>query len=242
MLSANDRSRGTRSVAAVALGLAAFACSARVPLQHTQPAARLTAEGTVIGCRSTEDRRTDKEIDEVLDGASLAAVDRALQAEVAGSGVAQQVVVLPGASRGSDLDAQQKGAAVVVEPVLEEMVWEVPDYKQKVATTFVVSLLTGGIGGLTYGSTSTDVYGRTKLTVTFIDVATGRKLTKTYEVKSQEQMAKLFSDEAETKSKLVGASLTSAMQQFRTDLVTFVDPRSAPGAGAPAAVAGQEQR
>jgi hypothetical protein len=87
---------------------------------------------------------------------------------------------------------------------------------------------TGGIGGLIYTSPPTDVYGKTKLTVRMIDVASGRQVTKTYAGSSRERIAKLRCDLHSTRSKMVGQSLTSVMQEFRTDLVSFTAQPASP--------------
>jgi hypothetical protein len=217
------------TIAGLALAAITGCGATRVPLQYDYPIARLKPDGPIIGCRGTEDRRTDRQIDEVLDGGSVTAVDKTIREETASAGVAQKVVPVPSFPQRSNQELMDQGVSVMIEPALEEMAWEVPNYTQIWATTFIVSVLTGGVGGLIYTSTPTDVYGRTKLTVRMIDVASGREITKTYAGSSQERMAKLSSDRAETRSKMVGQSLSSAMQQFRTDLVSFAGKPAAPG-------------
>ena len=217
-------------VAMVGLAFATITgCGAtRVPLRYDYPRPRLNPDGPVIACRGTEDRRTDRQIDEVLDGGSVTAVDKAIQEEVASVGVAQKVMPLPSFPGLSKQELIDKGVSVVVEPALERMAWEVPDYDQIWATTLVVSILTGGIGGLIYTSTPTEVYGHTKLTVRIVDVTSGREVTKTYAGSSQERMAKLSSDRAETRSRMVAQALNSTMQEFRTDLAEFVGKPASP--------------
>jgi len=141
-------------VAVIGLALATIVgCAGRVPLQYDHPAVRLNPDGSVIGCRNTDDRRADRALDEVLEGGSTRAVDGAIQEEVASTGIARSVLVLPGVAPSSSEDLAKRGVSVVIEPALVEMAWEVPDYEQLQTTTFILSVLTGGIGGLIYAST-----------------------------------------------------------------------------------------
>jgi len=64
--------------------------------------------------------------------------------------------------------------------------------------------------------------------VRMIDIASGKQVTKTYAASSRERMAKLSCDRHTTRSKMVGQSLTSVMQQFRTDLVSFTAQPASP--------------
>lgn len=47
----------------------------------------------------------------------------------------------------------------VLHSQLKELRWNVPNHDAMVTTTFIVSFFTGGIGGVIYGCTDTDVFG-----------------------------------------------------------------------------------
>ena len=102
---------------------------------------------------------------------------------------------------------------------LHRFAWEVPNYKRIVGTAAAVSFATGGIGGLAYGSTSTDVHGHVR--VRFVvkkkesEVAA---LDKEYEATVTEKKAKLNSDLPKTRRAIVARALKDVMEQFKADL------------------------
>ncbi len=108
-------------------------------------------------------------------------------------------------------------------PTLEEMKWEVPNYDRILATAFVTSLLTGGVGGVIYGSTKVDVYGDTTLKIKIIEQDTGKILIdKDYKAHIKERKAKLSCDTSTTKSEICGKSLKAAMELFKIDLAKII--------------------
>lgn len=130
--------------------------------------------------------------------------------ELTNSGLCKAVELKPNASTNSQYDLQC---------TLHCLEWEVPDYKHKVRTAFTVSLLTGGIGGVAYGSTSTEVYGRAKMR--FVVSEKNRNevlLDREYSGAATERKSKFNCDTATTYREMAAKAFQQAFEQFKADL------------------------
>lgn len=208
----------------LSVGLAILTgCSAgRVPLKYYRPGAKLRTEGPVVACRPTLDGRRDRSIDEALDPDLLAAIDKVLHDEIASSRIAREVRQLP---RKRPIPSREEladqGVDLLIEPVLQRMVWEVPGY-DLISAMYLLTFFAGGFIGLyIYGATKTEAFGHVALTVEMIDLTSGRKERNTYEATASERLAKLDAEEPETKSRLVGKALSSIMERLKSDVAAF---------------------
>lgn len=94
-----------------------------------------------------------------------------------------------------------------------------PQLRRKVSRCFAASFLTGGVGGLIYGSIRTDVYGDIKLTINVIDIGSDKSIIeKEYVGHYTERKAMMNSDSAKTRATMVGNSLKMVMDEFKEDL------------------------
>lgn len=166
--------------------------------------------------KRTQDKRTqDKEIDEIYKTPPVIEIQKILQDELINSGIFSEIHLA--------LETPKSQAGYLIKPSLIRLEWEVPGYGSMVGTTFGVSLLTGGIGGLIYGSTSTDVFGYVDLEIELYDLSSDKLLTKKlYKGLAKQNMAKLSSDSHETKATIIGLAVQSAINQFKEDLLTLV--------------------
>jgi hypothetical protein len=175
-------------------------------------------EKLVCELEELKDKRTQqKEIDKIYKNPPVIEIQKILQKELINSGFFTEIHLAT--------EIPNDHAGYLIKPSLVRLEWEVPDYDNLVGTTFVVSLLTGGIGGLVYASTSTDVFGYVDLEIELYDLSTENLLTKKiYKGLIKQNMAKLSSDTPETKATIIGLAAQSAINQFKEDLLTLLPP------------------
>lgn len=94
--------------------------------------------------------------------------------------------------------------------------WFVPNYQSMLKKAFATSFLTGGIGGIAYGSTSTPVQGNAVIKVT-VTRAGAELLSREYAGLHEESLAKLKCDTLETKSRVAGLAVADAVDKFLKD-------------------------
>jgi hypothetical protein len=160
------------------------------------------------------DGRSDRDIDEAYEQNPIPEIQRILIRELEGVGVFKAVV------------ARKEGAAPEIEPNdfhvearLDVLKWEVPDYGSKVFWAFTTSLLTGGIGGVIYGSSDTDVYGHSQMRIRLSSMKTGQSvIEKDYLGVAKEVMSKFKCDTPETKRSMVGKALQNLFVKVLRDL------------------------
>jgi len=137
-------------------------------------------------------------------------LDEVLVRELQGAGVFKQVSLT---TRGIAADHY------LLEPSLVDLRWEVPDYKRKVSTAFTISLLTGGIGGIGYGATGTDVFGHATLHIKLIDPRQQQVvLERDYRATAKDNRSKLRCDTPTTYREMAASALKQAIEDFKKDL------------------------
>jgi hypothetical protein len=100
---------------------------------------------------------------------------------------------------------------------LTKLEWFVPGYDAMLKKVFVASFLTGGLGGVAYGSTETPVRGNVMIKLKALK--SGRELlNREYAGVHEEKMAKLKCDVMATKSRMAGFALSDAVEKFVKDL------------------------
>jgi hypothetical protein len=108
---------------------------------------------------------------------------------------------------------------------LERLDWLVPGYEAMLRKAYLTSFLTGGLGGLAYGSTDTTVQGHATLKIRMRQ--SGREvLNKEYVGFYEEKIDKLRCDSLETKSRVAGLALSSAIEGLITDINSLPPPAS----------------
>ncbi len=228
--------RRTQAVAMMLSGLLLTGCSSSRAKFSYPNRPSLGTQGALVGAlHDVCDRLSDRAIAPYYEENISSAITAALKSEMEASGAFASIESLPGCATPPSLDVlRERGIAVVVQPQIDQLKWEVPDYGQIAGTTFVVSLLFGIVGGLAYGMTDTEVFGRVELELDLLDVRSGQSVERTYKGEAREEMDKLDCDTAETRRKMVGRAFDQAMKPFRADLRALAAGQALPADAAAA--------
>lgn len=102
---------------------------------------------------------------------------------------------------------------------IEELRWEVPGYNGMVGTMFVVSILTGGVGGVIYGCTDADVLGHAQAQFNLTSVPGNQELlNRDYAATNKETKIKLVCDTPTAYREAAAKSFKKVMDQFESDV------------------------
>lgn len=217
--------RWARTALAIILLVVFCGCGAtKLPFTYTYSSRETPTGDVVVALQGIRDNRTDREIDKIYANSPSNELNTILKEEISGTGMIKSVAVKE--SSGSADDLRSSGANFVVIPILKELRWEVPGYDTIKTLAFTTSFLTGGVGGMIYGSTSTDVYGIAELSIRVVDVNSADVLDKAYTGRIEDRKAKLVCDTPGTKSEMVGRALKEAVDKFRADFIAFVQSHS----------------
>lgn len=152
---------------------------------------------------AVSDIRADRTLDPILEKSASDEVAGALRKALLDSKIA--------------LVSTDAKTAWDVQCKLTRLDWFVPGYKAMLRTAFATSFLTGGIGGLAYGSTSTPVQGNAVLQLRITE--SGKEvLNREYVGFHEEKVAKLKCDTMDTKSRVAGLALSDAIEKFLKDV------------------------
>jgi uncharacterized protein YceK len=213
-----ERSIGFRRCADIllmllfAIGLTGCASIEPLPFAFSPP--QVAHPGApALTLSQTEDHRNGKDdMDKVLDLPKC--FDTVITKELGESGMFSKVELKTSSTNEADY---------VLRCTLNKLEWEVPNYDRMVGTTFVLSIFTGGIGGVAYASTQTDVIGRAKMR--FIvsrkdqsDILLDREYCGTV----TERKAKLSCDFPSTYREVAAMAFRQVFDQFKTDMGRIV--------------------
>ena len=107
---------------------------------------------------------TTKLFDTDLDQTLLEIFD----SELAASGYFKETIRIASLSElDSTSPTGQTCEVFILHPTFSSIRWSVPDYEEKMMKAGVISGLTGGIGGLIYGSTKTDMESESVVSIKF---------------------------------------------------------------------------
>jgi hypothetical protein len=162
------------------------------------------------------DVRTNRQIDEALVTNYLSQVAEVLTAELQSMGHLRSVFVQGTNSIRADL---------LVRTEMQRLEWEVPNYNTIIGITFFASLLTGGIGGIIYGSTSTDVNGMAVVRFEISDINPQRVImSREFTGRHKERVSKLNCDSNETKARVASLAFRDAVEQLKAELRRVLPP------------------
>jgi len=150
-----------------------------------------------------DDARTDQSLDSILSNRP--------------SNVARDAIIA--AVKTSNVLKLQSHSEVIwsVEGELTRLDWFVPGYDAMLKKALVSSILTGGLGGIAYGSTETPVQGNAVLRIRLMQ--SGQEvLNREYVGFYEERIKKLNCDTIETKSRVAGLALSDAVEKLVKDL------------------------
>jgi hypothetical protein len=198
-------------VVSAMLGVVLFGtgCISQKPLPYSAVPAKLRETGPQLSILPIEDRRAAKDdMDRVL--AIPQCVEVVLAQEMEGVGMFQKV------SR--QTSPPQSGYTLRV--ALDRLQWEVPNYDRILGTTLGVSIATGGLGGLIYGSTGTEVLGHASMEMVLTS-GDAVLLNKKYVGLAKEEKAKMNSDTPATYREVAAKAVADAISQFKADLLAL---------------------
>jgi hypothetical protein len=192
---------------AALLALASGCATNRKPVQlpYTFPTrATASPDAPAAEIANVTDTREDRSLDMFLSERTPDFLRKAFAAEFEAAGTFARVAITSGAATGP--------APLVIDLALKDVSWAVPNHEKMVKTAFWTSLLTGGLGGLAYGSTDTPVFGHAALVVKVTERSSGRVLfNETVETLHEEKMAKLKSDTLGARSQVMAAALKGTL-------------------------------
>lgn len=159
------------------------------------------------------DERIEKQqFDRFYDGEPIKDLQPILEKELLSTNLFSEVFTATESNQNAKAD-------IMIEPAIEKLEWAVPDYEALLSKAFFISFLTGGIGGVIYGNTDTDVYGNATIRVRVTDKQMGNVLlNKSYNGHHEEQMIKFKCDIPETRVKMANESLKKAIGSMNADL------------------------
>lgn len=202
-------------VGIICLCLLVSGCVSKGKFVMDDPLSRPTenSKGRIVALLTpVADQRPDKqELDKIYDGDISKDIQLILQKNLLGTNIFDNVIAVPEAGQGVQ-------AAFVIEPTLQILKWEVPGYESMVNKVFIVSLFTGGLGGMIYGSTDIEVKGKAAMHFRVTNTANNSIWEKSYESSYQEQKAKMVCDTPETKVRITRESLDKIFQSLDSDL------------------------
>lgn len=212
------RRDGLSAIAGALILAALCGCTAKKPLAYKPPESRLKPGGAVIACTGSQDFRRNRDIDEALEEPPATSLDAAIQGEIAASGLAEKVVVLPFSAQPTMAELRSQGVRFLIEPVLHVMDLEVPGSEGKQAMSALFRFL----------NASAEVDAQTEFSVRMFDLSSNRHVTKTYRGSAKSTVGALGSDTSSAISRLAGQSLHLAVHPFWSDLAAFVRAQPTP--------------
>jgi hypothetical protein len=198
----------------IVIALLLSGCVRKSKFVYEPPAGGLdNGKGKIVGAVARiEDRRVNtKEFDKFYEGDPVKDIQSMLEHELLGTDVFKEIIPVT--------DSTGLKADVMVEPVLQKLQWEVPDYESLKTKAFFVGFFTGIIGGTIYGYTDTDVYGDSGMYLRVTDVASGKVLlNKSYKGHYQQEIIKFKCDTPETRVMVAEKSLQKALGAMKSEL------------------------
>ena len=191
------------------LVLVGSGCISQKPLPYAAIPKNLTPNGPALTIVPVEDRRgAQSDLDKVAKIPEC--VEEVLASEMEGLGMFQSV------ARGSASSESTYTMAVG----LDRLEWEIPNHDRMVGTAMGISFLTGGIGGLIYGSTDAEVLGHASLTMQLRSGA-AVILDKNYSGTAKETEAKMNSDTPGTGREIAAKALAKVIADLKADLLAI---------------------
>jgi hypothetical protein len=200
-------------------------CATTTPFiyDHPKTAKPVVTELKIAITYPKDEREPNKEVDKMWSKNPVEDVAKVLEDEIRSTGLFRETVLI---NKGEDEKTALNAVHMVLKTSLKELTWEIPNLKEQENKALVVSILTGGIGGLIYGSGSTDFYGKAKLRV----ILENREkkevlLDKEYFSRAEEKMTRLKTDSAEERARIIGKAVKQVVDQLKADLEQAVEAK-----------------
>jgi hypothetical protein len=194
---------------AILLAVTAIGCVSQKPLPFNYSALKAAPESAPsLDVRPTESQRFAKDkMDKVVDLPD--GLNHIILRELKNSGLFRNVEMKVPSTSTTNYSLQA---------TLKELRWNVPNYKQELATTTTISALTGGIGGLAYGSTGIDVHGIARVQFVLKNQRGGTVLNREYSSTFTERKSKMNCDTPATYREVAAGALKEVLNQFTRDV------------------------
>jgi len=190
-------------------------CASKASFVYECPTEGLDkGKGRVVAAvaRIVDERKSPESFDNFYEGNPSDDLQPILEHELFRTDVFKQVV--------SANDIAPIKGDVLIEPTLNKLQWQVPDYDSLRAKAFLFGFFTGIIGGTIYGYTDTDVYGDSDLHLRVTEVSSGRVvLDKSYTGRYEQEIIKFKCDLPETRVMVAEKSLLKALETIKSDIV-----------------------
>lgn len=191
-------------------------CASKTGLIYDHPKTDiLTTSNLKVAVAHPEDERQPNEkVDKMWAGDPAEDIKKVISDELKSTGLFKEIVVLPLEDK-----TKLRDVNFILNSSIKDLAWEIPNLEDQEGKMLVISILTGGIGGLIYGSGDTDFYGKAKLKITIKESETNATLLdKEYVSRVEEKMARLNTDSYEERSKIIAKAVKRIMEEFKTDL------------------------
>jgi len=203
----------------VCIGILLLTGCAATNLQYDLPQATNVAitDLKIAVAHPEAKRQPNKDVDKMWANEPSEEMQEVIQGEVKSTGLFRETISLA-------KDEEPHDCQLILNTSLKELAWEIPNLKAQEGKMLVISALTGGLGGLAYGSGSTDFYGKAKMHIILKEMATGKVLIdKEYSSRVAKKMARLKTDSYEQRSKIIGEAVKQVMNEFKIDLDRVIE-------------------
>ncbi|NJD55320.1 MAG: hypothetical protein FIA94_02825 [Nitrospirae bacterium] len=205
----------------------ASACATTTSFQYEYPQDNKTAvtDFRITLTYPTDERQANEEVDRMWANDPKEDINKILEKEILSTGLFKEIIILKeGAEEKFGLENSLQWLAL--HSWIKELVWEIPNRSEQEAKMMAISILTGGLGGLAYGSGTTDLNGNARLRIVIKDGGTGENLLdKEYKSQSTETMTRFKTDSREERAKIIGKAVKQVMTEFKADLEKVVQAR-----------------
>jgi hypothetical protein len=196
------------------LMLLVTSCATTTAFQYDHPQSKnqLISDKNIAVAYPKDGRKADEQVDKLWKNNPLDDIDKIVREEIGSTGLFKQIVAF---DNEEDID----NIRMVLNTTIKELAWEIPNQKEQERKALLISVFTGGIGGLAYGSGDTDFYGKAKIRIVLVDREANQDiLDKEYYFRIAEKMARLKTDSADERARIIGKAFKHVMEQFKTDL------------------------
>lgn len=195
-------------------------CASKTALiyEHPKTDIQTTSELIIAVSHPIDERQPNEKVDKMWVDDPAKDIEKVISAELKSTGLFKEIVTV---SLGDDTKLHD--VDINLSSSIKELAWEIPNLEEQEGKMLGISILTGGIGGLIYGSGDTDFYGKARLEIAIKENKTNVTLfNKEYISRVEEKMARLKTDSYEERSKIIAKAVKRIMEEFKTDLQEII--------------------
>ena len=193
-------------------------CAPKTCLHYDYPAANSSCYTNLkVSIAQPEDKRQPNEdIDKMWANNPTEDIQKVMTEELKATGLFNEVIPLASDQLGDN-------ASVALTSTVTELSWEIPNRKEQENKMMAVSIFTGGIGAMIYGSGETPFWGKATMRLNLKENETEKVLLdKEYTAQVEEQMTRFKTDSYVERSRVIGLAVKQIMEEFKTDLTQTI--------------------